>query len=514
MARYKPYDFNQSVMIPLCLEEQLVPGTFEYAVHHLIEERFEPALFEDLYDNDAMGARAYAPQMLLKLILFGYSRGVNSSRKLERACREQVLFMALAAGEKPDHSTFAGFISKVGGLLPEIFANVLLVCEEEDLLSSTHFSLDGLKLPANASKSGSGKFADLEAKRDKLCEKARVLLEEHKASDGEGDGGDDPDRPRKAADRLRKQADKIDRFLNENSPRKGAGGKEIQSNITDNDSTKMKTSHGVIQGYNAQAMADSAHQVIVWAGASGEGQDGSQVPAALEGATDNLTYATGYENPLAGATFTADSNYHSQTNLEACEQRAVDAYIPDNNFRKRDKRFDTRERHKAKERELRSHFTNEDFNHDPDTDTYTCPAGKPLRLTARASQSRGGIYRRYRAVEDCTGCEFYQRCFVRSGGKRPPKRRTLSFPVEGAAQSLCAAMREKIDQPASRTIYSMRQGNIEPVYGNIRYCKGLDRFHYRGLKKVNAQWQLYCLVHNIEKLAHYAPSYQETQKAA
>ncbi|MGI9241639.1 MAG: transposase, partial [Verrucomicrobiales bacterium] len=195
MARFKPYDYDQSVMIPLCLEDQLQPGTFEHAVHHLIEERFDPDLFDGLYDNEEHGARAYPPQMLLKLILFGYSRGLNSSRKLERACREQIIFMALAAGHAPDHSTFAGFVTKVGGHLPEIFATILLVCEEEGLLGSTHFSLDGLKLPANASKSASGKFADLEHKRDKLRLKAKVLIAEHKSADD--GGGDDPGRHRK-----------------------------------------------------------------------------------------------------------------------------------------------------------------------------------------------------------------------------------------------------------------------------------------------------------------------------
>ncbi|MGI9241744.1 MAG: hypothetical protein ACR2RV_13160, partial [Verrucomicrobiales bacterium] len=168
-----------------------------------------------------------------------------------------------------------------------------------------------------------------------------------------------------------------------------ATGKEIQSNTTDPDSTKMKTGHGIIQGYNAQAMADSAHQVIVWAGASGEGQDGSQIPAAL-----------------AGATLSADSNYHSHTNPEACEEHALDTYIPDVHFRQRDRRFDTRERHKAKDRQAREHFDNTDFQHHPATDRYTCPACRELKLTARASVSRGTTYRRYRAINDCTGCQF------------------------------------------------------------------------------------------------------------
>ena len=520
MPRFKPYDFDQAVMIPVCLEDQLQPGTFEYAVHHLVEERVPEDFFDGLYDNDAVGARAYPPRMLVKVVLFGYSRGVYTSRKLERACREQVLFMALAAGYAPDHSTFAGFVSKTSQLLPELFAGVLLVCHEEGLLEGTHFSLDGLKLPGNASKSYSGTFKDLAGKRDKLRAKAEALVGQHRAADaaekkekrkGEGGKDDDDDTPggraKRAAERLGKQADKIDAFLSANEPRQGATGKEVQSNVTDNGSAKMKTGHGVVQGYNAQALADSKHQVIAWAAASGQGQDGGHVPAALGGAEENLRFAGLGGNPLEGAVFTADSNYHSEVNLRACEEHGLDAYIPDNNFRTRDPLYATRERHKAKERALREHYTNDDFTHDPGKDTYTCPEGRTLRLTARRSRSKGGVYRRYRAVEDCTGCPRYLRCFVRPGGKRPPKRRTLSFPVEGAGRSLCAEMRAKVDTADARATYALRQGIVEPPFANIRYCKGLSRFHYRGLRKVNAQWLLFCLVHNIGKLATFSRTY-------
>ena len=116
MPRFRVCDYRQKLMIPVSLEEQLLSGTLEHAIHYLIEERVEDSWFEDLYANDDTGAPAYPPRMLLKIILFGYSRGLISSRKLERACRENVTFMALSCGEHPDHSTFADFVCKLDGV--------------------------------------------------------------------------------------------------------------------------------------------------------------------------------------------------------------------------------------------------------------------------------------------------------------------------------------------------------------------------------------------------------------
>ena len=156
MAKYKPYDYSQTVMMPLSLEEQLVPGTLEYAIHHIIEHRFDISSFNDRFSNDEVGRCAFNPKILLKIILLAYSRGFISSRPIERACKENIIFMALACGQTPDHSTIATFISSMDKEISDMFTQVLLVCEEEGLLGGTHFSIDGVKLSSNASKECSG----------------------------------------------------------------------------------------------------------------------------------------------------------------------------------------------------------------------------------------------------------------------------------------------------------------------------------------------------------------------
>lgn len=84
MARYKPYDYNQMVLMPISLEGQLMPGTLEYAIHHIVEERLDLSIFDDRYSNDETGRTAIDPKVLIKIVLLGYSRGLISSRSLER----------------------------------------------------------------------------------------------------------------------------------------------------------------------------------------------------------------------------------------------------------------------------------------------------------------------------------------------------------------------------------------------------------------------------------------------
>jgi IS5 family transposase len=279
----------------------------------------------------------------------------------------------------------------------------------------------------------------------------------------------------------------------------------VQSNVTDNDSAKMQSGHGVIQGYNAQALVDAKHQIIVRGAASGTGQDHQQMAPMLEGAPATLELAAlSEELPLKKATLSADCNYHSEANLKACEEHGIDAYIPDNHFRQRDVRFASQERHKCEHRQKKGAFGIERFRYNPDKDTYTCPRGKELTCqSASHSTGDGHRYRRYRSkARDCARCPLRRACIARGG-----RRKSLAIAVGGGAGTRTARMRAKIDTPEARAIYGRRLGIVEPVFANLRSNKRLDRFTYRGRAKVGVQWQLYCLVHNLEKLAHLSCQY-------
>ena len=511
MPRFKPYDYRQSLMVPLTLEEQLPAGSLEYALHHLIEERIDESWFEDLYANEEFGRPAYSPKLLLKVILLGYARGLLGSRRLERACKENITFMAISCGLRPDHSTLAAFVDKLQGRIDVIFSEVLLVCHEEGLLSGTHLSLDGRKLPANASREWSGTFQDLRLKAAKLQRKLSEKVAEHRRQDRldkkRAAAGDDRSREKAARQaslqRLRRKAERLGAFLKEAEPKEGARGQEVQSNVTDNESAKMQTSHGVVQGYNAQALVDEKHQVIVHGLPSGSGQDHRQVAPMLAGAKEMLELSgLSEELPLEKARLTADCNYHSEENLKACEEHGVDAYIPDNHFRQRDPRFATQERHKSREKKGR--FGVDHFAYDARRDCYVCPQGKELTCqSANHATGDGHRYRRYRAkARDCAACPLRSQCIAGGGA-----RKSLAIPLGGEPATRTARMRQKIDTAPARAIYGRRLAIVEPVFANLRSNKRLDRFTYRGLAKVSVQWLLYCLVHNIEKLAHLSRKY-------
>lgn len=138
------------------------------------------------------------------------------------------------------------------------------------LLGNTTFALDGCKLPSNASKEHSGTFKDLIQKKHKLEQKIQTIIEAHTTEDtkekkdtSSGNSKALPEAKQKAIKKMEQKIQKIEKFLASNKPRLGKRNKESQSNMTDNESSKMKTGHGVIQGYNGQAMVDEKHQVIV-----------------------------------------------------------------------------------------------------------------------------------------------------------------------------------------------------------------------------------------------------------
>src|SRR4030043_1740569 len=299
MAQYKPYDYDQLMMVPVSLEEQLIPGTLEYAIHHVVEERLDLSMFDDRYCNDDTGRKAIDPKVLIKIVLFGYSRGMITSRTLGRACRENITFMSLACGQKPDHSTIAAFVSSMAKEIEPLFTKVLMICEEEGLLGGTHFSLDGLELSSNAAKEWSGTFADLKKKQEALERKVKETVSEHRAADEREEGKSDSDRQRreKRIKRLKQKADRIEKFLSENEPKIGSGGKEIQSNVTDNESAKLTSSHGVLQGYKPNAIVDEKRQIEVHAAVFGKGEDGTSMEPMLEGAKENLE-PIGWGDPL------------------------------------------------------------------------------------------------------------------------------------------------------------------------------------------------------------------------
>lgn len=492
MAKYKPSNEDQMVMLPISLQDQLVPGTLEHTINRLVDENINLSVFDERYKNDMTGAAAIHPKILLKVILLAYAKGMISSRQIERACHENIIFIALSYSYAPDHSTIAAFVSSMQSEISSIFSDILVVCEELELLGGTHFSLDGVKLSANVSKEWSGTLEELKHKRDKLQEKLERVIAEHAQADKHPQVEIERQQKRERCFQL--QVERLNTFLKDREPKRGSNGKEIQSNAVDNESVKMPSSHGVVQGYNAQALVDSKHQVILAAEAFAS-QDHDNLQPMLDSAKKNLVSIGKKPDYFEGKELTADSNYHSLGSLKVCQDEKVDAHIPDIQFRKRDPRFADQER--FKEKKTPRLFSASDFSYDESARVYRCPNGKELKCHARNQLNRYRTYDVYHArAEDCAACPLRSRCLSKSDASR----RYLSIQVDTAQPNLIDEMKAKIDSEQGKKIYARRLGVVEPVFANICVHKHMDRFTLRSKRKVDVQWSLFALVHNIGKI--------------
>lgn len=505
MARYKDVESGMK-LLAVDLTRQLLPGTFEHALSHLMDHELDLTHFDAYYNNDLRGSTAYAPAMLLKVILFAYSQGIVSSRAMERACREHVTFMALSGDSTPHFTTIADFVSGRERAICQVFAAVLAICLRQGLIGQEMFAIDGVKLPGNASKGKSGTRSEFHKQLQKLEAAAAAMLQRHREQD---DRPVEPDLRAREQQRLRglqHEAKQLRDWLAANrEDRKGPSGSIRKSNRTDNESAKMATSKGVIQGYTGVAAVDHKHQVIVEAQAHGTGSEQELLLPVVQAMKDVLRPDT---------VITADSGYHSEHNLQALEASGIDALIADNGMRKRDERFATQSRHQQDPDPLHDKsaspdnkpalFTCADFVHDPENRTCICPAGKQLQRSGTHRDKRGYVGERYRGSDKvCGGCPLRARC-LRNPDK--PAGRQVTFFRDKAPdtpESATTRMKRKIDSHEGRRRYGRRFATVEPVFGNIRHNKRLNRFTLRGRRKVNTQWKLYCLVHNIEKLMHY-----------
>ncbi|MFZ5655418.1 MAG: IS1182 family transposase [Pseudomonadota bacterium] len=508
MARYKDYNYEQGKLIPISFREQILPGTFEHTLSYLIDHELDLSVFDQRYHNDATGAPAYDPALLLKIVLYAYSRGITSSRRIERCCRENIIFMALSADTQPHFTSIAGFISQMEGEIVALFRNVRLICDAQGLIGREMFAIDGCKLPSNASKEWSGTKAELNAKRIKLERAIRRMLKTHRERDVREVNGELEAREQQYIATLKHQVKKLRAWLGDHDDKPGKTGKPRKSNVTDNDSAKMRTSHGVIQGYDGVAAVDDRHQVVVHAEAFGEAQEHDLLQPMLE-ATQEHFAALGEEAVYRRARITADSGFHTERNAEYLYTNHIEGYLADNRMRSRDPRFQDVDKYKARSRAEKrqwqgrpDRFTNQDFRYDPDRHTCLCPAGKSLYSNGSNLTINGYAAVKFTAPKSaCRPCHLRSRCL--KFPDRTEVRQVAFFTGEyRKPETFTQMMKRKIDSLAGKAIYHRRIATVEPVFGHLRNL-GLDRFTLRGKPKVDAQWKLYCIVHNLLKIHRY-----------
>jgi len=446
---------NQTLLFPPSLHDWLPEGHLARFLLDVVSALDLSAIYTSYQEKDGRGQAAYAPEMMVRLLLYGYARGVYSSRKIETRTFEDVAFRYLSGDQHPDHATIAEFRKRHLEALSGLFTQALLLCSEAGLVKLGHVSIDGTKIKANASKHKAMSYKHMNETEARLKQEIDALLAAAEKTDAEEDAqygkdrhGDElPAELQRRESRLRKigaakavleqeakekasqQRAEAEQKLAEREEQERRTGKKkrgrkpelpdpeqakpddtAQRNFTDAESRIMPdgaNKGSFVQGYNAQIAVDSASQVIVAAEVTQETNDKKQLLPMIALIAANLE-----QKPEK---VSADTGYFSEANVTDESVKDVDLYVATG----RDKHGD--------------------------------------------------------AVET-------------SSDPPPP----------GASPK--EAMREKLRTEAGRTVYKMRKAIVEPVFGQIKEQRGFRRFSLRGKENVSREWKLVCAVSNLLKL--------------
>ena len=450
-----PDTVNQTLLFPPSLHDWLPEGHLARFLLDVVSALDLSAVYKSYQDKDGRGQAAYAPEMMVRLLLYGYARGVYSSRKIQTRTFEDVAFRYLSGDQHPDHATIAEFRKRHLEALSGLFTQALLLCSEAGLVKLGHVSIDGTKIKANASKHKAMSYKHMNETEARLKQEIDALLAEAEKTDaeedaqyGKGKHGDElpaelqrresrlqkigeakaaleQDAKEKASQQRAEAEQKLaEREEEEQRTGKKKGGRKpelpdpeqakpddtAQRNFTDAESRIMPdgaNKGSFVQAYNAQIAVDAASQVIVAAEVTQETNDKKQLLPMIALIAANLE-----QKPEK---VSADTGYFSDANVTDESVKDVDLYVATG----RDKHGD--------------------------------------------------------AVETSSD---------------PP-------PPDASSKE---AMREKLRTEAGRAVYKMRKAIVEPVFGHIKEQRGFRRFSLRGKENVSREWKLVCAVSNLLKL--------------
>jgi len=456
--RFRSDDLNQALLLPPSLHDWLPEKHLARFLVDVVETLDLGAIYASYDAKDGRGQAAYAPEMMLRLLLYGYCMGVYSSRKIEARTHEDVAFRFLSADQHPDHDTIADFRKRHLEALAGLFTQALLLCEKAGLVKLGHVAIDGTKIKANASKHKAQSYARMGETEQRLKQDIEALLKQAEQIDaaedaqyGEGKRGDElPEELARRESRLKKiqQAKaELEQEARERAERERAEaeaklaarcdeqeqtgkkkrGREprvpgpeqaqpdatAQRNFTDPESRIMPdgaNKGSFVQAYNAQIAVDSASQVIVAAEITQATNDKMQLIPMIAQIVTNLE-----QKPEK---VSADTGYFSEANVTDESVAGIDLHI----------------------------------------------------ATGRLKHGE--------VIETVTG---------------PP-------PENAPAKQ---AMAHKLRTEAGRATYKMRKAIVEPVFAQIKERRGFRRFSLRGMTNVRAEWKLVCATANLLKLFRY-----------
>lgn len=456
-------DRRQITLFPATLDEYVGREDNVRALDTLVDD-LDLSAIESSYSS--FGRPAYAPRMLVKVLLYGKMRGIRSSRELARALDENVRFMWLANNEKPDFRTLSEFRKRFHRELAGLLKQTIGLGIRSGLIDLGHVTVDGTALAASAGRRSFRKPQDLEkdlARLEKRLERsfaADVAAEESGETSHEDRDDWSPPGGVAPEDYRKKIREALAHYKEIPTHKKGKLPKQVS--LTDPASRFMKSNGGTHPSYNGQVAVDVASGMVVGGYATNAVSDNGELPDLLQDIESN----TG-RNPEM---LSADKGYSLKEGLAALQERGIDGYIP-----QRD--------------EQSEHFGLKDFAHDEKTDTYRCPAQQTLRFS-KARQMKRKRYKLY-VCDSCENCSLRRHC-MRSGS-----RKHLYVSVY---QSLYEEMRSKTRTTFGRWMARIRASTVEPVFGHLKANRKLRSLGVRGLARVDTAWKFELAAFNLERL--------------
>ncbi len=458
---YRYGEREQMGIFPQCIEDYVKADDPVHAYDAIVESLDFCELGIEL-DSDKVGCPQYDPKAMLKLLVYGYSYGIRSSRKLERATYHNVSFMWLTGGLKPDHKTISEFRRKNKKALKEVLKQCARICIELDLIAGNTLFVDGSKIRANASIKKTWDRKKCEKYLKKIDKRIEAILSECDAVDKREEGQPslvEMEKELKDKEVLKSRVKEILKDLEETEAK--------SKNTTDSECARINSTQGTHAGYNAQAVVDEKHGLIVTSDVVSENNDLSQFANQIDQANETLGKKC--------ETACADSGYADTDELEKIDKEEIKVIVPS--------------QRQASKKEAKP-FDKKEFRYDRERDCYICPERHELRYSHFNKQEKHKLY----LISDksiCLKCRYFGECTRSKRG-----RMVTRLHNEERREKLEA----QYEQPECQEIYKLRMQKVELPFGHIKRNLKVDAFLLRGLDGVKAEMSLLASCFNISRM--------------
>jgi transposase len=465
---YKCGSREQITLFPRSMDEYIGESHPVRAYDTFIEV-LNPAEIDLAIDSHKVGNSAYDPKAMLKLLVYGYSYGIRSSRKLERAVHENLAFIWLMGGLKPDHKTISEFRKHNKAVLKSVLRQCARMCIQLDLIEGNILFVDGTKIRANASRGKNCRKGRYQSQLTDIDKRIEALLEEcDRLDEAEKEDGSLVRMQEDLADQ-RDLRERIKGILAEFEKRGelNKDGVERTVNQTDPDSALMRSIHGSHASYNAQTVVDDQNGLIIHADAVSETKDIDQLSEQIQGAEKVITRRCGV--------VCADAGYSNTKELEKLDGRDIKVVVPS-------------QRQALHEPE--KPFSKSQFTYHSEEDCYSCPEGHPLIYSTRKTSQGQRVYR-IKDANLCRQCKHFGMCTNSKQGRKIHRlvREELKEKIE-----------RQFNEPESQEIYSRRKARAEHPFGHIKHNLGIRSFLLRGREGAQAEISLGATCFNLVRM--------------